>query len=102
MARQYSAQFWRLLRAGWKLWPFVGVITYTYVPTAHRVLFVDLVEIAYSATAPRSGTRIVFSTSAREDTHSAALDRIPLCSLYSYPSSSRGAPNARHEAALPP
>jgi len=49
VARQYSAQFWRLLRAGWKLWPFVGVITYTYVPTAHRVLFVDLVEIAYSA-----------------------------------------------------
>jgi len=49
VARQYSEQFWQLLRAGWRLWPFVGVITYTFIPTAHRVLFVDVVEIAYSA-----------------------------------------------------
>ena len=46
---QYSDQFWQLLTAGWKLWPFVGLITYTFVPTEHRVLFVDVIEIAYSA-----------------------------------------------------
>ena len=56
VARQYAEQFWRLLQAGWKLWPFVGVITYTWVPTAHRVLFVDLVEIAYSAILSRLTT----------------------------------------------
>ena len=49
VAAQYSEQFWQLLTAGWKLWPFVGLITYTFVPTEHRVLFVDAIEIAYSA-----------------------------------------------------
>lgn len=53
VARQYAGQFWQLLRAGWRLWPFVGVITYTVIPTAHRVLFVDVVEIAYSAILSR-------------------------------------------------
>ena len=46
---QYRQQFWQLLTAGWRIWPFVGVVTYTFVPTQHRVLFVDVVEIAYSA-----------------------------------------------------
>lgn len=63
IARQYAEQFWQLLRAGWRLWPFVGIITYTVVPTAHRVLFVDVVEIAYSAILSRltteSGTQDV-------------------------------------------
>ena len=56
VVKQYSEQFWQLLRAGWRLWPFVGVITYTIIPTAHRVLFVDLVEIAYSAILSRLTT----------------------------------------------
>jgi len=56
VARQYAGQFWQLLRAGWRLWPFVGIITYTVIPTAHRVLFVDVVEIAYSAILSRLTT----------------------------------------------
>jgi len=46
---QYRQQFWQLLTAGWRIWPLVGIVTYTYIPTEHRVLFVDLVEILYSA-----------------------------------------------------
>jgi len=45
----YCSQFWALLTAGWKLWPAVGIITYNFVPTEHRVLFVDAIEIIYSA-----------------------------------------------------
>ena len=56
VARQYSGQFWQLLRAGWRLWPFVGVLTYTVIPRAHRVLFVDVIEIAYSAILSRLTT----------------------------------------------
>ena len=56
VAKQYAEQFWQLLRAGWRLWPFVGVITYTFIPQAHRVLFVDIIEIAYSAILSRLTT----------------------------------------------
>mmetsp|Transcript_35639 Transcript_35639/g.116393 ORF Transcript_35639/g.116393 Transcript_35639/m.116393 type:complete len:142 (+) Transcript_35639:666-1091(+) len=42
-------QFWLLLTAAWRLWPLVGVVTYNFVPHEHRVLFVDAIEIAYSA-----------------------------------------------------
>jgi len=45
----YMSQFTQLLVAGWKLWPAVGLITYTVIPTVHRVLFVDAIEILYSA-----------------------------------------------------
>ena len=45
----YCSQFWALLTAGWKLWPAIGIITYNFIPTEHRVLFVDAVEIIYSA-----------------------------------------------------
>ena len=45
----YCSQFWTLLTAGWKLWPAIGIITYNFIPTEHRVLFVDAVEIIYSA-----------------------------------------------------
>ena len=67
VVKQYSEQFWQLLRAGWRLWPFVGVVTYTIVPTAHRVLFVDVVEIAYSAILSRLTTESSHGeTSAQE------------------------------------
>ena len=41
-------------------------------------------------------------TSTREDTHSAVFGRILLYSLYSSPSSSRGALKTLHETVLPP
>ena len=64
MATQYTKQFWQLLSAGWKLWPFVGVITYTWIPTAHRVLFVDVIEIAYSAILSRLTTEASYADPA--------------------------------------
>lgn len=38
-----------LITAGWKLWPAVGVITYAIIPLQHRLLWVDFIEILYSA-----------------------------------------------------
>ena len=29
--------FWRLMKAGWKLWPLVHCFTYTVIPTSHKV-----------------------------------------------------------------
>lgn len=42
-------QFWRLMKAGWKLWPFVHCFTYTIIPTEHKVLWVDGVEIIWAS-----------------------------------------------------
>lgn len=38
---------WRLQKAGWRLWPYVGLITHTIIPTQHKVLFVDAVEVVW-------------------------------------------------------
>ena len=35
------------VRAGWRVWPAVGAITFTLVPAMHRVLWVDMVELAW-------------------------------------------------------
>ncbi len=45
----YAAKWFPLLSTGWKLWPIVGIITYTVIPLRHRLLWVDAVEILYSA-----------------------------------------------------
>lgn len=49
VVKKYREDFWSLLCAGWKLWPAIGIITYNFIPREHRVLFVDVVEIAYAA-----------------------------------------------------
>lgn len=45
----YKGQFWRFLTSGWKLWPLVGIVTYTIIPQQNRVLWIDGIEIIYSA-----------------------------------------------------
>jgi len=45
----YRTKFWQLLTSGWKLWPLVGIVTYTLIPLNNRVLWIDLIEIFYSA-----------------------------------------------------
>jgi protein Mpv17 len=37
-----------LITAGWKLWPLVGIVTYTLIPPEHRVLWIDAIEVFYS------------------------------------------------------
>jgi protein Mpv17 len=37
--------FWQMMRAGWKLWPFVHIVTYTMIPTRFKLLWVDMVEV---------------------------------------------------------
>ncbi|CEM24033.1 unnamed protein product [Vitrella brassicaformis CCMP3155] len=45
----YAKKWWTLLKAGLKLWPLVGILTYTIVPVRHRLLWVDSIEIIYAA-----------------------------------------------------
>ena len=46
---EYKMKFWLLLTSGWKLWPLVGIVTYTLIPQNNRVLWIDGIEIIYSA-----------------------------------------------------
>ena len=34
-----AKKWWTLLKAGLKLWPLVGILTYTIVPVRHRLLW---------------------------------------------------------------
>lgn len=38
-----------MLRAGWKLWPMVHMLTYTVIPKQHKQLWVCLVEIVWAS-----------------------------------------------------
>jgi len=38
---------WPLLKAGWKLWPAAHIVTYGVVPTRHRLLWVDMVDLVW-------------------------------------------------------
>jgi len=44
---EFRKIFWRLMKAGWKVWPLVHCFTYTIVPTSHKLLWVDTVEVAW-------------------------------------------------------
>ena len=46
---EYSKKFVLLLTSGWKLWPLVGIVTYTLIPQQNRVLWIDMIEIVYCA-----------------------------------------------------
>ncbi|KAK9835318.1 hypothetical protein WJX81_001525 [Elliptochloris bilobata] len=41
------ASWWDVLKAGWRLWPIAHLVTYFVVPCAHRVLWVDTVELVW-------------------------------------------------------
>ena len=34
--RQYRGVWWSLLTAGWQIWPWVGIVTYSYIPQVRR------------------------------------------------------------------
>lgn len=36
-----------LMKAGWRLWPLAHIVTYAVMPPEHRLLFVDMVELAW-------------------------------------------------------
>ena len=38
---------WDVLRAGWRLWPLVHLITYTLIPLEGRLLWVDAVDLLW-------------------------------------------------------
>lgn len=49
VAADARAAAWPLLKAGWRIWPLAHVVTYGLIPTQHRLLFVDGVELAWVA-----------------------------------------------------
>ncbi|KAK9859340.1 hypothetical protein WJX84_001347 [Apatococcus fuscideae] len=36
-----------LVKAGWRIWPFAHAITYNYIPTEHKLLWVNMVELSW-------------------------------------------------------
>mgnify|MGYP002630497238 CR=1 FL=1 len=38
---------WDVLRAGWRLWPLVHLITYNFIPLQGRLLWVDAVDLGW-------------------------------------------------------
>jgi protein Mpv17 len=48
VAKEVRTTFIPLITAGWKLWPLVGIVTYTLIPPEHRVLWIDAIEVFYS------------------------------------------------------
>ncbi|KAK9805567.1 hypothetical protein WJX72_005391 [[Myrmecia] bisecta] len=42
-----SQSWWGCLRAGWRMWPIAHLVTYTVIPTQHKLLWVDMCELAW-------------------------------------------------------
>ena len=74
-------KFWPVLKAGWRLWPAAHIITYTVIPTTHKLLWVDTVEVAwvtylsYIANARRTETREVVSE-LRSNSEQESIDAL--------------------------
>jgi hypothetical protein len=47
IAATVRSTWWDLLKAGWRLWPLVHLLTYGIIPVQHRLLFVDAVELVW-------------------------------------------------------
>jgi len=41
-------KLWPTIKAGWCLWPAAHVLNFAYVPTQHRILYVNVVSVAGS------------------------------------------------------
>lgn len=44
---ELQAKLWPTLTTGWKFWPAVHLITYNLIPPRHRVLWINLVDLAW-------------------------------------------------------
>ena len=47
VAARFRSVFWHVMRSGWRLWPLVHCVTYTVIPTQHKLLWVDAVEVVW-------------------------------------------------------
>lgn len=47
ICRSVASSGWDVLRAGWRLWPLVHLLTYTIVPLEARLLWVDAVDLGW-------------------------------------------------------
>ena len=74
------------LVAGWKFWPFAHALTYSVVPLHLRVLWVDVLEVAWVAILSKTVARSKASASASAAAAEAA-------------GAAGAAPNAEDEAA---
>ena len=63
--------FWRIMKAGWRVWPLVTCITYTVIPMTHRVSLARLrlnlsrVEIATISALANTFTEAYAATRER-------------------------------------
>lgn len=60
-----------LLKAGWRIWPLVHLLTYSVVPLQHRLLFVDGVELAWVAILSAYGQQ---QSKSREEANKTILE----------------------------
>lgn len=65
------AAAWPCLSAGWKFWPFAHALTYSVVPLHLRVLWVDVLEVAWvailSSTVARSKAKAMDECAVAEE-----------------------------------
>ena len=44
-SNEVRAKLWPTLLTGWKVWPIIGLINFTFVPAQLQVLFVNVISI---------------------------------------------------------
>ena len=44
---EVTSKLWPTLTTGWKFWPAVHLITYNIIPPRHRVLWINMVDLAW-------------------------------------------------------
>ena len=63
---------WPLMKAGWRLWPAAHIITYGVIPVQHRLLWVDIVEVAWVVVLSLTGNASHGSAEEAEAAEKAA------------------------------
>jgi len=48
-AADVQGKLWPILSRAWRFWPFVHLITYSVIPPAQRVLWVNCVDLVWSS-----------------------------------------------------
>jgi len=48
LADEFLDELWAMQRAGWRFLPLVAALNYLFVPSADRVLFMDVVDVVYA------------------------------------------------------
>eukprot|EP01006_Ploeotia_vitrea_P001064 TRINITY_DN104139_c0_g1_i1.p2 TRINITY_DN104139_c0_g1~~TRINITY_DN104139_c0_g1_i1.p2 ORF type:complete len:215 (+),score=110.30 TRINITY_DN104139_c0_g1_i1:30-647(+) len=69
IAGKFKNDFFDILKVNWVVWPVAQLINFRYVPLSHRVLFVNCVNVGWSAFLSYMGTREGGKEAAAEEEH---------------------------------